>query len=387
VSELGWAFRTRPLEYDYGIDGDVDIFEDNKATGKTFAVQIKTGKSFVDKLRNGHPQKIPIPRRTARYWLEYRLPVFLFAVDDLNKVVYWTLASDQAQEQLEKSSNGISVEVNNTHVLDDSAITRIIDTRERYLDSQRIPPIPPNDHLIRSLPGFREISDFKQMVVQKEDDANLLLAKSLGMVRSVQLDSEVDFQKFGLRIPWPKEFFENAQSSTDFSQVARKFAVSINQRENRYFIDKLLKCQKSNESLFSEFSTDSVEQLINELENPSKTLYLFSNIVEFSNIEGSTFVNGANSVFGYSGTVTIDNFSVHNVAIVEPSPETPFTVLFDPISIGIYEVKQPIRIDFRTLRPFEWTGILDNPEKYLEAEGSKITRFRIINPTAGSAII
>lgn len=45
--KIGWIFRRNPQEYDFGIDGYIDIIEpDGSVTGKSVAIQIKTGTSY-----------------------------------------------------------------------------------------------------------------------------------------------------------------------------------------------------------------------------------------------------------------------------------------------------------------------------------------------------
>ncbi|WRH90308.1 DUF4365 domain-containing protein [Pseudomonas fluorescens] len=46
--EFCWIFRRNSNEYDYGIDGYIDVVTDDGAvTGQCVAVQIKTGQSFL----------------------------------------------------------------------------------------------------------------------------------------------------------------------------------------------------------------------------------------------------------------------------------------------------------------------------------------------------
>ncbi|GFE68609.1 DUF4365 domain-containing protein [Chroococcus sp. FPU101] len=50
---LGWIYRTVPQESDFGIDGFVDIVINGSVTGKSIAVQIKCGDSYISKLTAG----------------------------------------------------------------------------------------------------------------------------------------------------------------------------------------------------------------------------------------------------------------------------------------------------------------------------------------------
>ena len=52
-NELKWMLRPTHLEDDFGIDAYIDVVsEDRLLTGKTIAIQVKTGKSYFDS-RNG----------------------------------------------------------------------------------------------------------------------------------------------------------------------------------------------------------------------------------------------------------------------------------------------------------------------------------------------
>ena len=43
--KLNWIFREQPID-DYGIDAHIELKDDNYATGKLIAVQIKSGESY-----------------------------------------------------------------------------------------------------------------------------------------------------------------------------------------------------------------------------------------------------------------------------------------------------------------------------------------------------
>ena len=54
--QFGWIFRRNPAEYDFGIDGYVDVVSvEGAVTGQCFAIQIKSGQSyFKTKTLNGY---------------------------------------------------------------------------------------------------------------------------------------------------------------------------------------------------------------------------------------------------------------------------------------------------------------------------------------------
>lgn len=48
LREFGWIFR-RQLEADFGIDAQVEVMDGDHATGRLFALQIKSGPSYFQK--------------------------------------------------------------------------------------------------------------------------------------------------------------------------------------------------------------------------------------------------------------------------------------------------------------------------------------------------
>ncbi|WP_447964607.1 DUF4365 domain-containing protein [Nitrospira sp. Ecomares 2.1] len=68
---LGWIFRdTTP---DYGIDGEVEIFEMDSSTGLIFKVQLKA----TDKLNLKKNFALTFKRETLQYFLEFKIPVLI----------------------------------------------------------------------------------------------------------------------------------------------------------------------------------------------------------------------------------------------------------------------------------------------------------------------
>lgn len=78
---LGWVVRDIPI--DYGIDVEVEIFDDGAATGLTFKVQLK-GMEKPDHI--GPFRDIDVDR--LRYWGRLDVPVLLVAYDDSTQRVF-----------------------------------------------------------------------------------------------------------------------------------------------------------------------------------------------------------------------------------------------------------------------------------------------------------
>lgn len=77
---LRWLFR-EIQKSDLGIDGFVEILDDNRKThGHLFAVQLKTGPSYF-KEPNKEGFLFRGKRKHHKYWLEFSLPVLVVLCD------------------------------------------------------------------------------------------------------------------------------------------------------------------------------------------------------------------------------------------------------------------------------------------------------------------
>jgi hypothetical protein len=85
---LHWIFREIPKD-DLGIDGYVEIVrDDRKSQGRLFAVQIKTGPSYL-----GEPNEEGFVYRGSlmhlNYWAGHSLPVLVVLCDPETRTCYW----------------------------------------------------------------------------------------------------------------------------------------------------------------------------------------------------------------------------------------------------------------------------------------------------------
>jgi len=90
-SQHGWLFREQPL-HDYGIDAQVEIVIDNKATGALIAIQVKSGKSYFSE----STETAFIYRTDDKhidYWIKHCLPVIVVLYDPDQDILYWEAIS------------------------------------------------------------------------------------------------------------------------------------------------------------------------------------------------------------------------------------------------------------------------------------------------------
>jgi hypothetical protein len=90
-NKLNWIFRKNHQETDFGIDAYFDIIaEKNSITGKSIAVQIKSGDSYF-KEPNELGWTFRGEMKHLNYYLNHEIPVIIIIVDIENKSCYWNL--------------------------------------------------------------------------------------------------------------------------------------------------------------------------------------------------------------------------------------------------------------------------------------------------------
>ena len=113
--EFNWIFRGTPQEHDFGVDGYIDIVNDNfYVTGKSIAVQIKTGSTyFKTKTSNGWEFNGDV--KHLNYYLNLSSPIIIVIVNLDLQQAYWVLFDP---DKISKSNNGWTINVNAANALD-----------------------------------------------------------------------------------------------------------------------------------------------------------------------------------------------------------------------------------------------------------------------------
>jgi hypothetical protein len=95
VESWGWLFRRNHQELDFGIDGYLEIISDKRqVTGKSIAVQIKTGTSYFKETNEiGWIHRGDLSH--LNYYLNHDLPVVLILVNDEEQKAFWTLLDSE----------------------------------------------------------------------------------------------------------------------------------------------------------------------------------------------------------------------------------------------------------------------------------------------------
>lgn len=98
---LGWIFREQTIE-DYGIDAHIEVVENNIATGKLIALQIKSGKSwFEERVDNGFVFRGK--REHLEYWQKHSLPVLIVLYNDEEEIAYWQAVNSSNVQSTNKA--------------------------------------------------------------------------------------------------------------------------------------------------------------------------------------------------------------------------------------------------------------------------------------------
>lgn len=87
-NELGWIVRPTHQEDDYGIDAYIDVTIDGYVTGKSIAVQIKSGNSYLREL-NSDFWNFCGERRHLNYYFNQDISVLIILVDLDKGIAYW----------------------------------------------------------------------------------------------------------------------------------------------------------------------------------------------------------------------------------------------------------------------------------------------------------
>jgi hypothetical protein len=125
VLPVGWVYRDLEGKGDYGIDAEVEIFEDGLPTGWSFRLQLKAHERCAWTAADSYVE--PVKDNTRNYWRLHPLPVILVACDVGLREAYWAFVDEAETEggvrvrrsnQLPETSralrNGVRARLNQT---------------------------------------------------------------------------------------------------------------------------------------------------------------------------------------------------------------------------------------------------------------------------------
>lgn len=115
ISEHGWLFREQTI-HDFGIDAHIEIFSEERPTGKLIALQIKSGESFFsEEVCDGFVFRTD--DKHVDYWIEHSMPVVLVLYNTLTKQACWQSIT---KETVKKTGKCWKVRVPKANLFDES---------------------------------------------------------------------------------------------------------------------------------------------------------------------------------------------------------------------------------------------------------------------------
>lgn len=88
-SKLNWLFRVNHKEHDFGIDAYIDVITElGEVTGKSIAIQVKTGQSYF-KEKNDIGWIYRGEMSHLNYYLNHDIPVVIVLVNNKTQKAYW----------------------------------------------------------------------------------------------------------------------------------------------------------------------------------------------------------------------------------------------------------------------------------------------------------
>lgn len=119
---LKWIFRRTHTEHDYGIDGYIDLVEDDgSVTGKSISVQIKCGPSYLE--GDKHSISYDGQQKHLNYLINHPTETLLIVCDPESEACYWEFF-DPAKTEPTKSGWRMEIPRSNQLVSSSAAIIR-----------------------------------------------------------------------------------------------------------------------------------------------------------------------------------------------------------------------------------------------------------------------
>lgn len=95
--QIGLIFR-ETLTQDHGVDGEIELLLDRKATGRLIATQVKCGQSYLGE-SNEQGFIFRFDKKHFDYWINHSLPVIVVLVDHEAEICYWGEICSTSSEQ------------------------------------------------------------------------------------------------------------------------------------------------------------------------------------------------------------------------------------------------------------------------------------------------
>jgi len=194
TDELEWTFREL-LKDDYGIDAQLEIIKNNEATGRLIAIQIKSGKSYTKKTKEGYVYYGKL--KHLNYWLNYSLPVILIICDLEEKKCYWQHIT---QDNVELTAKSWKVIVPYNQLLSKNScqpLKKIADNRSDY--ERKL------DLLVIDKPIMKAIETKKKVILESDEWVNKSSGRGSITIKIIDEDKNIE----NIELDWPIVFLPN----------------------------------------------------------------------------------------------------------------------------------------------------------------------------------
>ncbi|MDC8104963.1 DUF4365 domain-containing protein [Chryseobacterium sp. B21-037] len=163
LSAFGWIPRTI-LQSDVGIDMEVEIVDNKKATGQLFVLQIKTGESYFDE-EKGDCIIYRGDINHYNYWTNHSLPVFIVLCNPYTDIVIF---EQIINENCELLSKGFKISIPKTNILDSSNIDKFSTIKNESSYNKRL------QRLIIQKELINKVKEGRRIMIEIEDWCNKL---------------------------------------------------------------------------------------------------------------------------------------------------------------------------------------------------------------------
>ncbi len=151
ASKNKWLFRPQPFN-DIGIDAHIEFIDESDSPKQLLALQIKSGKSYFDEIRDGNVIFRDINDRQYSYWTMNSLPCIVILYNPENNTSIWEkLTSDTIKKTKEGNGKGYFVNVPLKQTFLDSK------SNEKLLSITNLPQHVVNYNFLLSQKNFMEI--------------------------------------------------------------------------------------------------------------------------------------------------------------------------------------------------------------------------------------
>ncbi|QKE10626.1 DUF4365 domain-containing protein [Bacillus cereus] len=115
ILNFHWGFHPTKKEFDFGIDGFVEVIEDNTPTSKMFAVQVKKGTTHL-KGNGATNYRFEFSEEDYTYWKEQTLPVILIFDNENDGKYYWVKFDKKLIKKTMRQNNPYEIQVSTSNI-------------------------------------------------------------------------------------------------------------------------------------------------------------------------------------------------------------------------------------------------------------------------------